>query len=186
MSEPDIALLPSRLSAWTDRPWKLEDMGANELSALIWRERELLELVVFKLEVEQLLLTTGKTKWLHQATTEIEQVVESLREVGLARSVEVTVVAREWGTPENATLRHLIENAPAGPWAEIFSDHLQALTQFTTDIKSLRDANEQMLRAAARSTQETLAQTTPEAGVYTANGESDGSAASARIFDRDL
>lgn len=186
MSEPDTALLPDRASAFTDRPWKLEEMGANELSALIWRERELLELVVFKLEVEQLLLTTGKTKWLHTATTEIEQVVESLREVGLARSVEVAAVAREWGASEDVTLRHLIENAPAGPWAEIFTDHLNGLTQLTQEIKVLRDTNEQMLRAASRSTQETLAQTSADAGVYTANGVPDGQSSAARIFDRDL
>ena len=36
-------------------------MGANELSALLWRERELLELLSFKLEEEQLLLTAGKS-----------------------------------------------------------------------------------------------------------------------------
>ena len=32
-------------------------MGAHELSAMLWHERELLELLVFKLEEEQLLLT---------------------------------------------------------------------------------------------------------------------------------
>lgn len=36
--------------------WAGGVMGANELSALLWRERELLELLVFKLEEEQLLL----------------------------------------------------------------------------------------------------------------------------------
>lgn len=161
-------------------------MGVNELSALIWRERELLEMVVFKLDVEQLLLTTGKSKWLHHATNEIEQVVDSLRDVGLARSVEVAAVAVEWGTSEDATLRHLIDNAPAGPWAEIFAGHLNALTQLTDDIRVLRDTNEHMLRAASRSTQETLAQTSTETGVYTASGASDGQVAAARIFDKDL
>lgn len=187
MSESDTALLPSRASALTDVPWKLEEVGANELSALLWRERELLELVVFKLEVEQLLLTTGKSKWLHQATTEIEQVVESLRDVGLARSVEVAALAREWGTPEDATLRHLIENAPEGPWSDIFAAHLAALTQLTRDIIELRDANEQMLRSASRSSQETLAHLNAEAGLYTASGTSDQQTnAAARLFDKDL
>ena len=37
-------------------------MSANDLSNLLWRERELLELLVFKLEEEQLLLTAGKAK----------------------------------------------------------------------------------------------------------------------------
>ncbi|MET0844140.1 MAG: flagellar protein FlgN [Mycetocola sp.] len=161
-------------------------MGANELSALIWRERELLELLVFKLEVEQLLLTMGKTRWLHYATTEIEQVVASLRDVGLARSVEVSAVAVSWGTTEDATLRHLIDSAPAGPWSDIFTSHLAALTQLTTDVTVLRDTNGRMLRAASRSTQETLAQTSADVGVYNASGAADAQATAARLFDKDL
>ena len=45
-------------------------MGVHELSALLWRERELLEVLQFKLEVEQLLLTTGNTRWLNRASAE--------------------------------------------------------------------------------------------------------------------
>ncbi|MCU1561413.1 MAG: FlgN family protein [Mycetocola sp.] len=186
MSEADIALLPYAARALTDGSRKLDDMGANELSALIWRERELLELLIFKLEVEQLLLTTGKTQWLHHATNEIEQVVASLRDVGLARSVEVAAVALNWGTSEDATLRHLIEHAPAGPWSDIFASHLAALTQLTADITVLRDTNERMLRAASRSTHETLAQTSADSGVYNASGAADAQTTAARLFDKDL
>ena len=59
-------------------------MGAHELSAMLWHERELLELLVFKLEEEQLLLTAGKSRWLQHATREVEQVLERLRDAGLA------------------------------------------------------------------------------------------------------
>ena len=54
-------------------------MGVNELSAVLWRERELLELLTFKLEEEQLLLTAGKSRWIEHATREVEQVLERLR-----------------------------------------------------------------------------------------------------------
>ena len=37
-------------------------MSANDLSACLWRERELLDLLAFKLEEEQFLLTTGKSR----------------------------------------------------------------------------------------------------------------------------
>lgn len=186
MSEFGSALLSQTSRAPTDGPQRVENMGANELSALIWRERELLELLVFKLEVEQLLLTTGKTRWLHLATTEIEQVLGSLREVGLARGVEVASVAAIWGTSEDATLRQLVDRAPAGPWSGIFANHLAALTQLTGDIAALRDTNENMLRAASRSTQETLANTSADTGVYNANGAADGPETASRLFDKDL
>ena len=70
-------------------------MSATELSALLWRERELLELLIFKLEEEQLLLTAGKTRWIQHATREVEQVMNKLRESGLSRTVAVAELALE-------------------------------------------------------------------------------------------
>ena len=160
-------------------------MGAHELSALLWRERELLELLTFKLEEEQLLLTAGKTRWLQHATREVEQVLERLREAGLGRTVEIAAVAREWGSPEGATLRELIAHAPEGPWGEIFNGHLQAMTELTGRIKELRDVNEKFLRAAARSTQETLAGVSAEPGTYDSHGTS-AAKSDARLFDKTL
>jgi hypothetical protein len=161
-------------------------VSANELSALLWREREMLELLIFKLEEEQLLLMSGKTRWLQHATREVEQVMQQVREAGLGRSVEVAALAREWGTEEDATLREVVSHAPSGPWAELFAAHLSAMTSLTTQIKALRDVNEQFLRAAARSTQETLAGLDADANTYDFRGSSDPVASGARLFDRSL
>ncbi|WP_082475296.1 MULTISPECIES: flagellar protein FlgN [unclassified Frigoribacterium] len=161
-------------------------MGANELSALLWRERELLELLTFKLEEEQLLLTAGRTRWIDHATREVEQVLDRLRSAGLDRSVEVSSVAQEWGTDEEAPLREIIAAAPAGPWGEIFTAHLAAMTELTARIAQLRDENERFLRAAARATQETLATTTTDAGaaagaIYDATGSTAATTAGRRV-----
>ncbi|MET1042655.1 MAG: flagellar export chaperone FlgN [Microbacteriaceae bacterium] len=161
-------------------------MSAQDLSALLWRERELLELLLFKLDEEQLLLTAGKSRWLPHATREVEQVLERLREAGLGRTVAVSSLAREWAVGDDATLRELVAHAPAGPWSDIFTAHLQAMTELTSQIKHLRDVNEQFLRAASRSTQETLAQLATEAGTYGASGLSDSDASSARLVDKTL
>ncbi|NKX51335.1 flagellar protein FlgN [Arthrobacter deserti] len=161
-------------------------MGAHELSATLWRERELLELLVFKLEEEQLLLTAGKSRWLQHATREVEQVLERVREAGLVRTVEVAALAAEWGSAENATLRELVEQAPAGPWGEIFNGHLRALAALAAQIKELRDTTEQFLRAAARSSQETMAGMVPEPGTYDARGLAGPSPSAARLFDTTL
>lgn len=161
-------------------------MSANELSACLWRERELLDLLAFKLEEEQLLLTTGKSRWLQYATREVEQVMERLRSAGLARSVEAAVVAEEWGAPQNATLRELVDSAPDGPWADIFTAHLAALTEYTEQIRDLRDLNEHYLRTALRFIQEAQADGSTESGTYDAKGESGASTPSAHIFDLKL
>ena len=39
-------------------------MALAELSNVLWRERELLEMLLFKLESEQLVLAAGRTHWL--------------------------------------------------------------------------------------------------------------------------
>lgn len=161
-------------------------MGANELSASLWRERELLDLLVFKLEEEQLLLAAGKSRWLQYATREVEQVMDRLRTAGLSRSVEVSAVAREWGADENSTLREMVEHAPEGPWAELFSAHLQAMAELTSQIRELRDLNELLLRSAIRSSQETLSQSGADVATYNANGASGGPATGAQIFDTSM
>ena len=161
-------------------------MGTNELSALLWRERELLELLVFKLEEEQLLLQGGKSRWLQHATREVEQVLGLVREAGLARSVEVATLAPQWKTAEDATLRELVAHAPAGPWGEIFSAHLVAMGDLTSQIRELRDTNERFIRAAVRSTQETLATVSANPKTYDASGATGDPVTDARIFDRNL
>lgn len=162
------------------------DMGANELSAALWRERELLDLLVFKLEEEQLLLAAGKARWLQFATREVEQVMDRLRTASLARTVEVSALASEWGTDENATLRELVEHAPEGAWAELFTAHLSAMSELTAQISELRDLNEKYLRSAIRSSQETLAGPRDDAGLYNASGTSGSTATGARLFDQSV
>jgi transposase len=162
------------------------DMSANELSAALWRERELLDLLVFKLEEEQLLLAAGKARWLQFATREVEQVMDKLRTASLARTLEVGSVAREWGADENATLRELVAHAPEGPWAELFSAHLAALTELTTQIAELRDLNEQYLRTAIRSSQETLAGPNFGAGIYNSRGTSGTGSTGSHLFDQSV
>ena len=47
------------------------------MSNILWRERQLLELLLYKLEVEQILLINGRTRWLSAAAREIEDLLEA-------------------------------------------------------------------------------------------------------------
>src|SRR5215212_6463380 len=68
-------------------------MAVADVSTVLWRERELLELLLFKLEEEQLVLTSGRSRWLGHATREVEMVVAQIREAELARAVLVDALA---------------------------------------------------------------------------------------------
>ncbi|MFC5502370.1 flagellar protein FlgN [Lysinimonas soli] len=158
-------------------------MGAQELSTLLWRERELLEVLMFKLEEEKLLLTAGKTRWLPFATREVEQVLERLRENGIERAMEVAIVGDEWGVGDDASLRSIIAAAPTDAWRDNFTGHLGALSELASSIAELRDANVQYLRAAARVTHETLASISPEAATYDSRGNTGDWPPGGQIFD---
>jgi hypothetical protein len=164
-------------------------MRANELSALLWQERELLDLLIFKLTEEQLLLTAGRTRWLQHATSEVERVVDRLRTAGLARAIEVDCLAEEWNVKaDQPTLNDIAVAAPPGPWGDIFRAHLEAMTAQTAQIKELRDLNESFLRSAARSTQETAAGLLPQTGTYDAQGSTQyaSTASGGHLFDTRL
>ena len=64
-------------------------MGLSEVSNILWRERQLLQLLLFKLETEQLILSNGRTRFLTDATREVEMVINELKEVELMRAVAV-------------------------------------------------------------------------------------------------
>lgn len=168
-----------------DRCWGKVTMGTNELSMRLWHERELLEMLLFKLDVQQLLLAAGDGRWMHFATREIEQVLDRLRTTGIARVVDAAAVAEQWGLPEGATLRELVAHAPAGAWHDVFDDHLRALTQLAAEIGQLRDGNSQQLRAVLRATQETIAGLGADTGEYTTAGAR-ARDDSARLIDTEM
>jgi hypothetical protein len=160
-------------------------MGPEELTTLLWRERELLDLLVFKLDEEHLILQSGKTRWLDHATREVEHVMNRLRAASLERTAVASSVALQWSLPENASLQHLAAAAADGPWGGILSDHFAALTTQVDQIRSLRDTNLQFLRAGLLSAQETVAGAASDAGTYNHLGHTHQDAGS-RFLDKSV
>ena len=72
-------------------------MPFSRLSDVLWRERHLLELLLFKLEEEQLILSAGRTRWLSRATREVENVLDEIRTAELGRALEADEAARAVG-----------------------------------------------------------------------------------------
>lgn len=130
-------------------------MPLKALSDTLWRERELLEHLIFKLEVEQLILASGRTRRLALATREVEQVLEQIRTAELGRSVEVDEAARSLGLDTGASLLDLSEAAPA-PWDGILLEHRAAFIRLTAEISDLAISNGDLLTSSQRATQETL------------------------------
>jgi hypothetical protein len=158
-------------------------MGLSEVSSILWRERQLLELLLFKLEEEQLLLAAGRTRWLSHATREVDRVLAQIKQAEMARSMEVEAVAGELGVAPGPTLGRLIEVAPE-PWAAILADHREAFLTLTQEVTALAQVNRDMLNRGYLATRDALAwfgDAEPE--TYSAAGTSQAPA-SARLLDR--
>jgi hypothetical protein len=131
-------------------------MGLREVSAILWRERHLLELLLFKLDEEQLVLAAGRTRWLPRATREVEMVLEEIRQTELERAVEVSRVAAELGLPAGASLRQLADSAPP-PWQGMLVEHRQAFLSLTDEITALVQTNRELLVRGQKAVREVLA-----------------------------
>jgi hypothetical protein len=161
-------------------------MSLSEISNLLWRERQLLELLLFKLEEEQLVLASGRTRWLAAATREVETVLDEIRRVELARSAEVEVVAAELGLGPGPSLRELASVAPA-PWGGIFEEHRRAFLSTTDEITTLAQANRDLLTRGYTAAQEflrSLGETRVD--TYSSTGAPSATRLGARLIDEAL
>jgi flagellar biosynthesis/type III secretory pathway chaperone len=130
-------------------------MSWEDLSTVLWKERELLELLLFKIEEEQLVLASGRTRWLAHATREVEVVLAEIREHELLRAIQVHELATASGFSSTPSLTALAGRAPE-PWGELLLAHRQAFLALTAEISSIAEANRDLLAAGAKATREAL------------------------------
>ena len=157
----------------------------EKLSLILWRERELLELLAYKLELEQLVLASGRTRWLANATREVEEVLQTLRETEVLRAVAADEVADELGLPPASTLSALAEAAPE-PWQSILQDHRTAFLTATREIADLSESSRGLITAGYRSARETLMSIGGNADGYSPDGSEVVDAPRRRLVDRSL
>lgn len=160
----------------------------ERLSQILWRERELLESLSFKLEVERLVLASGRTRWLTHATRDIEGVVEQMRECELMRSIAADAMAEKVGLAPDPSLAALADAAEE-PWRTILVEHRDALVQLAREIADLSEENSGLLSAGVRAAQETLSALGGLYGAVTEGYTPSGSAvvsSRSRLLDRAL
>lgn len=157
----------------------------EKLSQILWRERELLDTLWFKLEEEQLVLASGRTRWLMRAAREVEQVLQTLRETEVLRSVAADQVAESLGLAANPSLRALAE-ASVEPWQTLLLDHHEAFVTVTREIAALADANRDLITAGYRSARETLMTLDETTQGYAADGSAVTASTGHRLVDWSL
>jgi hypothetical protein len=116
----------------------------SEFCGVLWREREVVERVLFKVLGQQLVLKSGQLRWLVAANNEIELAVNDLRVIEVMRCAEADRLADHLGTTNGATLAELAEIAPE-PWGSILAEHRDALRDLTAEIDTAVRENRTLL-----------------------------------------
>lgn len=112
----------------------------ERIAAVLEREHELLDILLFKLVETRLILESGELRFLARATREVERARTRTREVDLVRA---TTVAQHH---PGATLRVLASKA-AEPWPGILRDHHERLVSLVAEIEVTAHRNAGEARA---------------------------------------
>jgi hypothetical protein len=107
----------------------------EELLAVLGRERQALEHLLFRLLEARSLLATRETRFLHLAAEDVEAATERVREVELRRALLPAFDG-------DGTLRDLTRRSPS-PLSGILADHRAALGRLAAEVGAVIEAIEE-------------------------------------------
>jgi hypothetical protein len=147
----------------------------SEVAAVLWRERDVLEDLLFALIEQQLLLESGHTRWLARADAAVQEAAKAVQSHEVLRAIEVEMMAQQHGLPADVTLLEIVDHVPE-PWPTVLQEHREALRALTGEIDAATARNRTLLLAGERATREALEQlgalgsSVPSTGHYDARG----------------
>ncbi len=154
-----------------------------DLSESLWRTRELLDVLAYRIEVQRALVETGRGGWLARSTREVDELIATVRSSELARAVDLLPLTQLLELPPEASLGEIAEAVPA-PWDQVLAEHRHALAEQTSQLTQAALANSELLSSSVRLIEEALSrfQGSGTGSTYTASGSRDRDAAG-RLFD---
>jgi predicted RecB family endonuclease len=110
-------------------------------------------------------------------------VLDQLRTLEVERAAATEALAQRLGIEANPSLRQVAEAAPA-PWNDLYAKHHEALLVLVTELRSLSDANRELIVGGLSAIGDALLQVrTPSAGTYGATGRHSGGSSRAVTLD---
>ncbi len=159
----------------------------SSLSQTLWRQRALVETLLYRLEVQQMVLASGATRWIDMSARDVEAAVENLRAEELVRATCVAAVAPLLQVPETASLTELSE-AAGEPWDQILRDHQSAFLSLIASVEAVSRDNRELLNHGLRDTHEFLSRvaSAPGADGYSVEGTSTRELSRPTLIDWDV
>lgn len=167
----------------------LVELVLSELSHVLWQQRDLVTQLIYRLEVQRLLLTNGRADWIEYATADVNDALDDVRRQEEFRTELLSDLAPLIQTRPDATLRELI-SAVSAPWDTIFSEHHAAFLKLSAEAEDASRFNTDLLQRGLSDLGDLLSSFGHEAeSAYSAragrSGGFAGATAEAVLVDRD-
>lgn len=166
-----------------DRSAAGRDDAHAEVASTLWRERELLERLLFALICQQLVLSSGGVRWLTPADKLVQDAVAALADCELHRAIATHQLSQALGLPGDVTLDTLVGAADV-PWDTLLGDHRDELRRLVAEIGLATAENRRLLQAGADLARETLARVGSATASYPGAAATEPSGAV--LFDRQV
>ena len=143
--------------------------AALELAHHLWSLRQLLDRLIYRLEVQQLLLATGRTRFLALASAEVDEASAAVAALeGHLRAAAQAAVGQS-GPNDPPALAELVSMLQE-PHSSAISDHRAALILLGAEVEELVRSSKELAKRIMN-TRDVLGQLHgPSADTYTATG----------------
>lgn len=159
----------------------------STLSQTLWRQRALVEVLLYRLEVQQMVLSSGKSQWIDLSARDVEEAIDTLRAEELMRATAVASVAPLLKVPETASLTELAI-AAGEPWDQILRDHQAAFLSLIAQVEAVSRDNRELLNHGLRDTHDFLSRVASAPGNdgYSIEGTSTRALSRPSLIDWDV
>ena len=158
--------------------------AAEELSHQLWMLRELMEQLVYKLELQSMLLAAGRVRWLPFIAAEVDAVIDAVCRLEDDRQTASRRLAMQIGVSAGSSLTEVADQL-ADPWGSVLRQHRLHLLSLQGEVEAAAQANHELARRGVLRTRELLAGLGEETvDLYTPSGVASASPLASRRLDR--
>jgi hypothetical protein len=155
--------------------------AANELSHHLWSLRQLLERLIYRLDVQQLLLAASRTRFLPLAAAELDEASAAVAALEEHIKSAAHRCAAQYGLESTAVLAELAEHAEPHV-AQLLLDHRAALAVLHEEVEDLVRSNKELAKRVIQA-RDVLFALSPTTDSYNPSGQPEQSARAARRLD---
>jgi hypothetical protein len=164
----------------------------GELNQLLWRQRDVLSDVVYRLEVQQLLLVDGRDRWVDRSVEDLERALERVERYQRMQRDLLDELSVHLPVQGGSRLSEVVSVVPS-PWDGILEEQQAALLVLITEIESASRDNVGLVRRGMAQVEEVMQQlgragggSTPGAQTYGPTGERGLRRPDAMLLDRQV